>query len=149
VTTICTDGISMAGDSYCGGECFHTEVTKIARAKDGSILGYTGLAFDFDPFLKWYEGGGDLKVSEEFEGLILKGEGDILCVNEQGNTFVHQAPAAIGSGTRFAYGAMDAGASPEEAVAIAIKRDAFSGGRITSLMLSIADRRVPQHMRAA
>ncbi len=42
---------------------------------------------------------------------------------------------AVGSGSTFAFPAMDAGASAEEAVEIGIKRDPYSGGFLTVLFL--------------
>ncbi len=42
---------------------------------------------------------------------------------------------AVGSGAVFAMAAMDAGATAVEAVRIGIKRDPFSGGRITKVRL--------------
>lgn len=135
MTTIATDGKTMAGDSRCGGECFHTKIEKLMRAKDGAILGSAGQAFDQAGFLKWYEDGGVIDVTDDFEGLVLKPDGSILCVDNKGQTFVHQPPAVIGSGCRFAYGAMDFGASPEEAVRIATRRDGFSSGDVTVLDL--------------
>ena len=42
---------------------------------------------------------------------------------------------AIGSGARFALPAMDAGANAVQAVKIGIKRDPYSGGKITVLRL--------------
>jgi ATP-dependent protease HslVU (ClpYQ) peptidase subunit len=44
-------------------------------------------------------------------------------------------PAAIGSGSLLALGAMEAGVSPEQAVGIAAKRDIGTGGKITVLHL--------------
>ncbi len=131
MTTIATDGHTMAGDSYCGGDCFHTEIRKVFRAKDGAILGSAGQAFDYTGFLAWYEDGGELNVTDGFEGLILKPDGRVFCVDSKGRQFEHQVPAAVGSGAAVAYGAMDAGASPAKAIAIASKRNAFTGGSIT------------------
>jgi hypothetical protein len=42
---------------------------------------------------------------------------------------------AVGSGARFALPAMDAGATAEDAVRIGMRRDPFSGGRLTTLRL--------------
>ena len=130
MTTIVTDGKVMAADEAMGNGCLHGLVVKLHRAKDGSILGATGEAFDYPGFLAWYDGGceGKPNVTKDFEGLILKADGSILCVDGEGRSFEHPAPACVGSGCRFAYGALDAGVDPERAVAIAIGRDAYSGG---------------------
>lgn len=137
MTTIATDGKSMAGDQGMGADCLHGLINKIQRAKDGAILGSTGQAFDYPGFLAWYEDGceGEPNVTEDFEGLILKPDGTILCVDEKGRHFVHPAPAAVGSGCRFAYGALDAGVDLKRAVEIAIGRDNHSAGEVVILHL--------------
>jgi len=43
---------------------------------------------------------------------------------------------AVGSGSRFAFPALDAGATAIEAVKIGIKRDPYSGGKITVVRLN-------------
>jgi len=55
----------------------------------------------------------------------------------EGEVWVKQDPGyyASGSGSPYAFAAMDAGASARDAVRIAIKRDANSGGRVQSLRL--------------
>jgi hypothetical protein len=55
----------------------------------------------------------------------------------EGEAWVKQDPGyyATGSGSPYAFAAMDAGASAKDAVRIAIKRDANSGGRVQSLRL--------------
>ena len=137
MTTVATDGKSMAGDSQCGNPTIHCEVRKIQRAKDGALLGICGQAFDLAGFLLWYECGmsGEPNVSADFEGLILLPSGVAICVDEKGRKFEHAVPAAVGSGASVAYGAMDHGATPTEAVAIAIKRDAGSGGPVQTEFL--------------
>lgn len=45
-------------------------------------------------------------------------------------------PYAIGSGTPYAFAAMDMGASAEKAVEMAARRDTSTGGRIRSLWIS-------------
>lgn len=141
MTTIATDGLCMAADSALGGECLHGTIRKLNRAKDGAILGSCGQAFDFAGFLAWYDAGGtgEPNVTDDFEGLILKPDGTVLCVDAKGRAFEHSKPAAIGSGCRFAYGAMDAGSSPFEAVAIAIRRDGFSAEPVEVMRLGAVE----------
>lgn len=47
-------------------------------------------------------------------------------------------PDAIGSGTQYAITAMDMGASAEDAVRAAMKRDIYTGGTIRTLHIEIA-----------
>lgn len=143
MTTVATDGRSMAADTHVGGECKHGTISKLRRAKDGSVLGCSGHATDIAVFLDWYEKVslmdrvGDFvwgetlapkpeRLSNDFTGLVLRPNGTILCVEYDGTYFEHTVPAAIGSGCRFAYGAMDAGYDAAPAVRIACGRDAFS-----------------------
>lgn len=138
MTTIATDGKTMAADTKVSGDgLYHCDIEKLIRAKNGDILGWCGSAFDRDGFEAWYNSGmsGKPDVGEGFEGLVLRKNGTVLCVNDKGYSFDHTLPAAAGSGAQVAYGAMDCGASPSEAVFAAIKRDAGSGGRVVSMAI--------------
>lgn len=137
MTTICTDGRTMAGDSACTGHgTLHCEVKKLSLAKDGSVIGVCGTAFDIAEFVRWYDEGREKEpiLSEDFEALVLNPDGTIWCFNYKGRCFIHQAPAAAGSGAKFAYGALEAGVSPEKAVEIACRRDIYSKGPIWTQM---------------
>lgn len=72
--------------------------------------------------------------------------GQILAVSKEGRVFylsngmgfvgpLRADFFAIGTGAAYAYGALAAGASPEEAVEIAISADVYSGGEIRRLDL--------------
>lgn len=73
---------------------------------------------------------------------------DILCYivrdgivyragSDKGELWIQKArvTGSIGSGSHFAFGAMDAGCSAKEAVKIAVKRDTGTGGRIRTFKL--------------
>ncbi len=132
MTTIATDGKSMAVDSYCtSSSIFHTEVIKIARTNNGDVIACAGTPYDLLNFLNWCNQTDKiLEVTQDFEGLILRKDGTVWCVNEKGYMFQHDIPAACGSGCPVAYGAMDAGATPEQAVQIACRRDVKTGGTV-------------------
>lgn len=144
MTTIACDGKSMAGDGRC---CDHTETlvddakAKVFRLSDGRIAGGSGSSFDVDLWISWLarEKIGDCPIeSERFAGMILQPDGTVLWVDHKGREALTPVPVAIGSGQNYAYGAMEAGAPPEEAVRIACKRDPFSGGQITAFHLEPA-----------
>lgn len=124
----------MAADSACTDHgTLHCEIKKLTHAKDGSVIAVTGTAFDLAEFARWYDDGqkrGELRVHDDFEALVLKPDGKIWCFNHKGQSFIHPAPAASGSGAKFAYGAMEAGSSPEEAVEIACRRNIHSQGPV-------------------
>lgn len=52
-------------------------------------------------------------------------------------TYPMTIPFAIGSGSPYAFGAMDAGASAAEAVKVASSRDPFTGGKIRKYKIKI------------
>lgn len=137
MTTIATDGKSMAGDGQCQDQ-FDTitnmDHVKVVRLKDGRIVGGAGNSFDFASWIEWLEGG---KINEcpieakQFVGLILNRDGSVLWVDHKGREAPVPTPCAVGSGQQYALGAMHAGATPEQAVAAGIAYDVWSGGFIT------------------
>lgn len=141
MTTIATDGRSMASDGRCcdGSGIITTDaIQKVYRLSDGSIAGFAGSAFDAPAWLEWLNGdrsGKPEDVWEKAEATILQPDGRVFIYNHHGRCFEAQLPYGTGTGGEFARGAMMAGASPEKAVAIAMKRDSSSGGTITVLHL--------------
>lgn len=144
MTTIATDGKSMAGDGML---CDHCETIvnlggrKVHRLDDGRIIGASGNSFDIIAWRDWLKSGreGACPIeSDQFAGLVLHPNGVVHWVDHKGREIVTPAPCAIGSGQDYAIGAMEAGASAEQAVTIACRRDPHSGGDITALHLSPA-----------
>ena len=137
MTTIATDGKSMAGD---GQACVESMVTtfdrvKVHRLPDGALLGCAGDSGEIIAFRKWLVEGGKHPRLKELSALLLRTDGVLLYYCEFEEPSVMSIPAAIGSGRAIAIGAMEAGASPERAVEIAAKRDTGTGGMITALHL--------------
>lgn len=136
MTTVATDGQSMAADGQVSDHCetiVDHKREKVRRLSDGRIVGAAGSAFDAVSWAAWLESGkeGDCPIdSDLFVGLILNKDGTVLWVDHKGREVAATPPCAIGSGQDLALGAMDAGATPGEAVNIACKRDPGSGGRI-------------------
>jgi ATP-dependent protease HslVU (ClpYQ) peptidase subunit len=114
---------------------------------DGKIIAtaggsYAGLLF-VDWFSQW-EGEPDwddhpdlinLDLEEDFECLVIREDGSCFTVNrlfvpyeQVGNQFI-----TLGSGGAAARGALMAGATPKEAVEIAKKIDAYTGGKVRVL----------------
>jgi ATP-dependent protease HslVU (ClpYQ) peptidase subunit len=137
MTTIATDGRSMAADSQVTAGSEITAFTeKVARCKDGRVFAACGPTMNALKFRRWMLDGGDRPtLDDEFSALILNPDGSVDFVDKHLEPFPYRVPAAIGSGGEFAVGAMMAGASPKEAVAFAIDRDAHSGGEIIDLHL--------------
>jgi ATP-dependent protease HslVU (ClpYQ) peptidase subunit len=136
MTTVATDGISMAGDGLLteNERVCMTNCAKVRRLSDGRIVGFAGNAYNWDEFARWLVDGGDRpQVHDGFGCLVLKPDGSITSIDQHGREFPEVAPAAIGSGATLAIGAMDAGKSAADAVKIACARDIYSGGSITVL----------------
>lgn len=143
MTTIATDGRTMAGDGLAT-DHFDTIVNvarvKVHRIPDGRIVGCTGNSFDAQSYREWLADGenGDCPVKQEqFSALILNTDGSVEFVDHKGRRIATPAPAATGSGQDYAFGAMDHGASPGQAVLIACGRDIHSGGVITEIERTI------------
>jgi ATP-dependent protease HslVU (ClpYQ) peptidase subunit len=145
VTTIATDGISMAGDSLVTmGSDVVGYTPKVRKLKDGRIVGCAGELAQIQMFVRWLESPADDKPElEDFAALILNLDGTVDYMDKRLEPVRFIVPNAIGSGEGMAQGAMLAGKSPEEAVAIAAMRDTCTGGEIT--VLSLGD---PPSLRA-
>lgn len=140
MTTIATDGRSMAGDglSNYSGIITSEACTKVFRLADGRLLGCCGPTSEYERFREWIDAGADReklpKIDNGFQALICGAEGIELW--EYDGTFTRfDRPMAIGSGMPFALAAMDCGHSPERAIEIASTRCVHTGGKITVLHL--------------
>lgn len=143
MTCIATDGKTIAADSRsCIGDLIVTDAAvKLARGKDGSVLGIAGDAGTSALVREWFEKGADVRTipkilptdkdgNPAFEGLALRPDGRVDFLDNS-FTFVEFAiPAAVGSGTEIALGAMLAGKSPVDAIALAATRVATVGGEV-------------------
>lgn len=131
----------MAGDGLVlqSGTIVGTRADKVWRLSDGRLLGCAGRRSDAVAFREYLEGGDKPKIKEPFSALVLglnrratyHSESDLRGLETE-------LPAAIGSGMDYALGAMDAGASAEQAVAIAGGRDGSTGGEVMALLLGAA-----------
>lgn len=133
MTTIATDGNSMAGDGRvtCNGAIVDEKCHKVHRLNDGGIAGFCGGLTDGFAFIEWlHTGGNKPSLSEGFEGLIVTPVGNVIYFDEKCHPAPQPAPYAIGSGYKFALAALDFGKTPQEAVKYAMKRDSGTGGRI-------------------
>lgn len=112
---------------------------KVHRLRDGSILAWSGSVQQAELLLRaMRKKGAKIPQLTEISALHLRTDGTLW--EYEGEAWVKQDPGyyATGSGQAYAFAAMDAGASAKEAVRIAIKRDAASGGRVQSLKLKDA-----------
>lgn len=155
MTTIAVkDGI-MVGDGRCslGSTVIKDDMVKVFWINN-HLMGGAGRARSISTFAQWLQKHTDytivnqevgdlvdlippvLQDDEEFTALVLTPDKQVLMYD--GNVALNlgqDVTASIGSGSVFAIAAMDAGASAEDAVKIAMKRDVYSGGEITIVQL--------------
>ena len=133
MTTIVADARTgtLVSDSKVTAGSVWFPAKKITRFK-GELIGLAGEANLEEAWLNWYTGGrkGKAPNDEDLCILILRKHG--LVYFDVGSTEIIVARDfhAIGSGASAALGAMLAGKTAEEAVAIAILVDPQSGGDI-------------------
>lgn len=141
MTTIAFDGTMVAADGLIclGDQVVGRSTKKLHVVAPGAYAGYAGA----DPIgkkrIQWLREGGKPEAWPTIEGqdcslLVVYDDGSAALVCDGVMTEV-AAPFAIGSGAQFAIGAMHAGCNAFEAVEIAAKCDAFTGGRIDSYLV--------------
>lgn len=141
MTTIACDGRQMAADGQVtDDENIITEIddVKVERLKDGSIIALAGAAHARPALRAFLEGkAAAVEACGQWDALRLMPNGSGLYYSDKHPTFGIRAtwPAALGSGSKLAMGAMLAGASAKKAVEIACQRDIGSSGKITVLSI--------------
>lgn len=105
---------------------------KITKLSDGALFALSGEnSYAVDIIRHLEQEGVDLPVGDSFTALLVEVGGTIKLYEGNGDFFeIPTDYISIGSGSAYAYGAMDTGATAEEAVRAAIKRDPISGGRV-------------------
>ena len=141
MTTIAWDGETLAADTqWTFGGDIDAHGVKIVR-KGPVLAGASGTTAYCVAFLDWFKSGmvGDAPpcahpTNSEWSywGLIIHPP-TIMLLMETGWIRLAASRYALGSGANFATGAMDHGATAEDAVRIAMKRDSKSGGDVTVL----------------
>lgn len=135
MTTIAyRDGILAADGRTTMGETIFTDHTKkIIRLSDGALFALCGEVAYVQPMLDALEDD-DVDLPEakgEFTAVVVEKDGKLRVYEGMGGWINVDAPyAAFGSGDEYALGAMDMGASAEEAVRISCGRDLGTGGDI-------------------
>lgn len=157
MTTVAYKNGIMACDSRCSDEDRHmTKCEKIYRLKSGALLGICGDddTRELEQLLDGVYTSTDLPSRESLAELKLEGAYLLVLPNEEvwniviecrefsntdewlgGARQIKEEFAAIGSGSHLAIGAMEFGASAEEAVECAAKWDLYSAPPIQTLEL--------------
>lgn len=134
MTTIATDGKTMAGDGCisAGDERLSDTFVKVHRLTDGRVIGVSGCSYSAIEFVQYMQRGTDKpELPDQFCALVLHTDGTVEMMNHRCVPIQIDVPNAVGSGADYAIGAMLFGATPEQAVQIAAQRDLFTGGKIT------------------
>jgi ATP-dependent protease HslVU (ClpYQ) peptidase subunit len=141
-TKILSDGKTTVGnrvDDY--------DFKKVRKIGD-YLVGGAGRLTSILTFFAWFEQNLQCQAAQEsIPGLMIQSDPDkddedfiALVVHPDGKIFIHEGADprrafpiereyyAVGSGADFALAALDAGATPEQAMEVAKLRDAFSGG---------------------
>lgn len=136
MTTVACDGKSISADGMInsGGIVHDLACWKIFRLGNGDIVGLAGQPFFHATVLEYLEGRlKDIDVGNDFEGIILKRDGQCYCMDGRGRKYLASVPAAAGSGATIALAAMALGKTAKEAVELAAKLDVYTGGEIRTL----------------
>jgi len=142
MTTIAADhraGV-MVSDSRCnsGGTWFPSnKVYRIA----GELIGISGNCLDEQKWLKWHRAGrkGPRPKMEAFEAVVLRADGVYVYDSTGLEMRIERGFHAVGSGGAAATAVMLAGHPALEAVEIACKVDADSGGEVRVFNLKDAE----------
>jgi ATP-dependent protease HslVU (ClpYQ) peptidase subunit len=94
------------------------------------LMGFTGSAADMIPVISYFLRPDlyDKPPKSRVTGLVLTASGNIFVFDDYTKWLgVDQDYYAMGSGAPFALGALQSGASPKEAVKVAMKHDIYTG----------------------
>lgn len=129
---LASDALVTSGNARAG------KVKKIAKG-NGVMGGMSGSAEACQSFIEWIEAGAEGACpgldGTDADGILIKGR-KTFYVGPKGVPVPFKAKfAAVGSGEKFALGAMAMGADAATAVKVASKLDVNSGGSVRTLKL--------------
>ena len=136
MTTIATDGKTMAADTQQSGAFIgQIDATKLYKIK-GVVYGFAGTPSIYIKYVEWVKLGrpeDDKPDTEDKWSVIYIVDGTIWYEHHTLIPIKVGYPYATGSGCKYAMGAMLAGATPGQAVKIAIKLDSDTGGKVRTM----------------
>lgn len=142
MTTIAWDGKTLAGDRKTVDICVYggTKVFKVGKGKgkETYLVAASGNSSDCDAFIEFAKKGFKNRPKfTDFTGIRIAKDGTITRYDEMPNESVFRSETyAIGSGGRYAMGAMAFGATALEAVKIASDLDVYTGLGIDTVSFS-------------
>ena len=138
MSIIVWDGKTLAADTMACNGNLRRYCTKVWRKGD-MLIGGAGTATGIQAMLNWVDRGMD---AESFPKDMTE-DSVLWIVNKNGNMAkfentpypltYHDKRWADGSGRDFAYGAMEMGADAATAVKVAMKHDAYCGGKVETV----------------
>ncbi len=129
------DGVLAADSQATNADLRTGTAQKVFGLHDGSLAAGLGAACQALPLIEWLRNGKQGERPPTGDGAVIHVEADdkITVYDSGGWQELDRQPfRAWGSGAGLALGAMSAGASAEEAVAIAIRFDIYSGFPVSS-----------------
>lgn len=143
-TVVYRDGV-LASDSRvtCNDTIERGAYQKVYNLRDGSLFGWCGSMSDATKMLAYIEADADTDEP------MWKGDTTVISVDPKGRMWVNEGEGvwlrqkgkfgAWGSGSPFAYGALEFGADAVQAVKVARKFDGNTGGPVRTVRLHDAD----------
>jgi ATP-dependent protease HslVU (ClpYQ) peptidase subunit len=167
MTTIAVrDGIMCSDSQATRGDFIDNRSSTKIYEVSGCLVGISGNAISSRKFVEWFQDMAehsaaqdafplatiqlpDKMVEEDFHALVAYPDKTVYEFFGCDNIIeCEEDYAAVGSGMLYALCAMDAGASAEEAVKVAIKRDVYSGGEIQKHSLEEEEELTEDDIRA-
>jgi hypothetical protein len=145
MTTIAFDGTHVVADTQITGtykQFGYKKLHMITLNRKKVIVGGAGLANKIPSFIQWLLEGADPDTwdavfgGEEFSGVVFHADGIVDEYNEGGYPVKQSGMYAVGSGNRFAMGAMMVGATAMEAVEATKKLDVNTGGELQVFIIN-------------
>ena len=136
MTTIATDGVTIAADSSGFFDTIRAvrPSSKIAVSHN-TIYALCGTSGMRGSLMLWIVRGAQVEKMPKCDGadwtmLVISTEGAVIYSDQVPFPTLISYPFAMGSGEKFAYGAMAVGATPKEAIEAASRFDPYTGGEI-------------------
>lgn len=128
MTTIVYDGTYLAVDSQTTEGSLISYVNKLWKYEKG-YFAVTGVLYDYPAYKKLLEGSKSV-VSKKSLCIFTENNKIYEYVNKAGTQYEVTHPYSWGSGSGIAMGAIASGSDAIEAIKLAKKYDAFTGGRV-------------------
>jgi ATP-dependent protease HslVU (ClpYQ) peptidase subunit len=135
-TIVYRDGIMAADGRVTLGQLVVTDnCQKIKKLSDGALFALTGDDALWENLIEWLEACEPDTAppqGKDFTAILVDTSGNLTVYEGNTDRFVpwYGEYAAFGSGSDVAYGALEMGATAEQAVAAAIRRNTNTGGTI-------------------